>query len=200
MTVFSPPAQHGRKERDIAAGLASIREILEMERIWAPWRIDYILGNEKESGCIFCTKPASDDDEENLIVHRAEGAFTMMNKFPYNNGHLLIIPYRHVPDICHLDPNENSLLIQEVCRALQVIREVMKPDGFNIGVNLGSVAGAGIEEHVHYHVVPRWNGDTNMMPVLADIKVIPQHLRSTCVALSRAFRRLYPDASQREEK
>lgn len=198
--MFSPPAQHGPKERDIAAGLASIREILEMERIWAPWRIDYILGNEKESGCIFCTKPASDEDEENLIVHRAEGAFTMMNKFPYNNGHLLIIPYRHVPDICHLDPNENSLLIQEVCRALQVIREVMKPDGFNIGVNLGSVAGAGIEEHVHYHVVPRWNGDTNMMPVLADIKVIPQHLRSTCVALSRAFRRLYPDASQREEK
>ena len=171
-----------------------------MDRIWAPWRIDYILGNEQEEGCIFCTKPAEDEDERNLIVHRADGAFTIMNKYPYNNGHLLVCPYRHVPDICRLDPEENSLLIQEVCRALAVLRDVMRPDGFNIGINLGIVAGAGIEEHVHYHIVPRWNGDTNIMPVLADVKVIPEHLRSTCEKLRESFQRIYPVIAHGEEK
>lgn len=171
-----------------------------MERLWAPWRIDYILGKEKEPDCIFCTKPVSTEDEENLIVHRAQGAFTIMNKYPYNNGHLLICPYRHVWDICQLEPEENALLIQEVCRALQVLRKVMRPDGFNVGLNLGSVAGAGIEEHLHYHVVPRWRGDTNMMPVLADVRVIPEHLRSTWGKLREAFTRLYPDINGSEEK
>jgi len=171
-----------------------------MERLWAPWRIDYILGKEKEQECIFCTKPVSREDEENLIVHRAQGAFTIMNKYPYNNGHLLVCPYRHVWDICQLNPEENALLIQEVCRALQVLRKVMRPDGFNVGLNLGSVAGAGIEEHLHYHVVPRWNGDTNMMPVLADVRVIPEHLRSTWGKLREAFTRLYPDINGSEEK
>jgi ATP adenylyltransferase len=171
-----------------------------MDRIWAPWRIDYVVGNEKEQGCIFCTKPSSNEDDENLIVHRAEGAFTIMNKYPYNNGHLLIAPYRHVSDICQLDPQENSRLIQELCRAIQVLRAVMRPDGFNIGINLGTAAGAGIEEHVHYHIVPRWNGDTNMMPVLADVKIIPEHLRSTCFRLREAFGQLYPEGLGEEEK
>lgn len=166
-----------------------------MERLWAPWRIEYITGEQKETGCIFCTKPAAGDDEGNLIVHRASGAFTMMNKFPYNNGHLLVSPYRHVSDICDLDPEENSLLMQEVCRAVQVLRQVMRAEGFNIGINLGTVAGAGFEDHVHYHIVPRWNGDTNIMPVLADIKVIPEHLLSTCRKLREAFERLYPQSS-----
>jgi ATP adenylyltransferase len=164
-----------------------------MDRIWAPWRIDYILGQDKEPGCIFCTKPSSDDDDANLIVHRARGAFTMMNKFPYNNGHVMVSPYKHVSDICALDAQENGLLIQEVCRAMQVLRDVMRPDGFNMGINLGTVAGAGIEEHIHYHVVPRWHGDANIMPVLADIKVIPEHLLSTCQKLRDGFRRLYSD-------
>lgn len=169
-----------------------------MEKIWAPWRIDYILGQEREPGCIFCTKPKSDADDDNLLVHRARGAFTMMNKFPYNNGHLLIVPYRHASDICELDMEENSLLVREVCRAIQVLRDVMRPEGFNIGINLGKVAGAGIDEHVHYHIVPRWNGDTNIMPVLADVKVIPEHLRSTCRKLREAFLRLYPDEAVKE--
>jgi ATP adenylyltransferase len=176
------------------------RDQVNMERIWAPWRIDYILGDEKESGCIFCTKPAAKEDDDNLIVHRAVCAFTMMNKFPYNNGHLLVVPYRHVSDICLLEPDENSLLVQEVCRALQVLRHVMRPDGFNIGINLGKSAGAGIEEHVHYHIVPRWNGDTNIMPVLADIKVIPEHLGISCKKLQEGFAKLYPQVSQEEEK
>lgn len=149
-----------------------------MDRIWAPWRIDYISGGERESGCIFCSKSASDQDDSNLIVHRGQGAFTMMNKFPYNNGHVLVAPYRHAPDICHLGSEENKLLLEEVCRSLEVIRKVMHAEGFNVGINIGAVAGAGFEDHVHYHVVPRWNGDTNIMPVLADVKIIPEHLLS----------------------
>lgn len=169
-----------------------------MDYIWAPWRIDYILGKEKEPGCIFCVKPASSEDEENLIVHRAVGAYTIMNKFPYNNGHVLVVPYRHVSDICLLTPEENGLLVQEVTRSIEALRKVMNPDGFNIGINLGVVAGAGIAEHVHYHVVPRWNGDTNIMPVLADIRVIPQHLRETRQKLGEAFIRLFGDLSEKE--
>lgn len=169
-----------------------------MDRIWAPWRIDYILGHEKEPGCIFCTKPGQDKDYENLIVHRAMGAFTMMNKYPYNNGHVLVVPYLHVSDICLLAAEDNALLVQEVCRAVQVLRRVMRPDGFNVGINLGKTAGAGIEEHVHYHVVPRWDGDTNMMPVLADIRVIPEHLGMTCRKLQDGFKELYPESHGEE--
>jgi ATP adenylyltransferase len=171
-----------------------------MERIWAPWRIDYIVGGAKEPGCIFCTKPVSDRIDENLIVHLADGAFTMMNKYPYNGGHVLVAPYRHVSDPCNLSPEDNSLLIQEVCRAVQVIRKLMKAEGFNIGINLGAAAGAGIEEHLHYHVVPRWNGDTNIMPVLADVRVIPEHLLSTCKRLRAGFDRLFPESSREVEK
>ncbi|MDA8405640.1 MAG: HIT domain-containing protein [Deltaproteobacteria bacterium] len=169
-----------------------------MERIWAPWRIDYIIGSEKEAGCIFCDKPQSDLDEDNLIVHRSVGAYTIMNKYPYNNGHLLVVPYRHVSEICDLDVDENSLLIQEVCKAVQALKKVMRPDGFNIGINLGIIAGAGIAEHVHYHIVPRWAGDTNLMPVLADVRVIPEHLRRTREKLAHAFDKLFPKKQEQE--
>jgi len=170
-----------------------------MERLYAPWRIDYILGKEKESGCIFCTKPAGDTDEENLIVHRAEGAYTIMNKFPYNNGHLLVCPYRHVSDICDLSTEENGLLIEEVTRAVAVLRRVMKPSGLNLGLNIGVDAGAGIDEHLHYHVVPRWRGDTNVMPVLADVRIIPEHIRQTWRKLYDCFRDLRPLTPPNEE-
>ncbi|MEW6352080.1 MAG: HIT domain-containing protein [Thermodesulfobacteriota bacterium] len=169
-----------------------------MENIWAPWRIDYILGREREPGCIFCTKPAADNDDESLIVHRAKGAFAMLNKYPYNNGHVLVCPYRHVSDICDLSAHENSLLTEEVCRSVEVLRAVMRPQGFNIGLNLGTVAGAGIEEHLHYHIVPRWSGDSNFMPVLADVRVIPEHLRSTCGKLREAFRLRFGSGAQEE--
>jgi ATP adenylyltransferase len=171
-----------------------------MERIWAPWRIDYVVGKEKEAGCIFCSKPAADQDDDNLIVHRSQGAFTMMNKFPYNNGHVLVSPYRHVGDICDLGIEANSLLIQELCRAVKVLRNVMSPEGFNIGINLGVCAGAGIAEHLHFHVVPRWNGDTNIMPVLADVSVIPEHLLSTCLKLRGGFDTLYRQYREMEDK
>lgn len=158
-----------------------------------------MLGNEKEPGCIFCDKPKSTEDDQNLIVHRAERAFTIMNKFPYSNGHLLICPYRHVSDICDLSPEENSLLVQEVCRAIRVLRDVMRPAGFNVGVNIGVEAGAGIEEHLHYHVVPRWRGDTNMMSVLADVRVIPEDIASTYRKLRTGFQRLFPDSAREGE-
>ncbi len=164
-----------------------------MDRMWAPWRIDYIIGNAEEPGCIFCTKPMEDKDDDNLIVHRDQGVFAMMNKYPYSNGHLLVVPERHAPDITELTPEENSNLVQEVCRAVKALQRVMNPVGFNIGVNMGEVAGAGIETHVHYHIVPRWNGDTNFMPVLADVRVIPEHLRSTCQKLRNAFNTLFPE-------
>ncbi|MGO9118807.1 MAG: HIT family protein [Desulfomonilaceae bacterium] len=171
-----------------------------MDRIWAPWRIDYIVGGERESGCIFCSKPASDEDDKNLIVHKARGAFTMMNKFPYNNGHVLVAPYKHASDICELQSEELRLLMEEVCRAMGVIRNVMHAEGFNIGINIGAVAGAGFEEHVHYHIVPRWNGDTNIMPVLADVKIIPEHLLSTCRKLRDEFMILYPESTNEVEE
>lgn len=166
-----------------------------MDTLWAPWRIDYILGKEKEEGCIFCNKPKSDRDEENLITHRADGAYTIMNKYPYSNGHLLVCPYKHVSDICDLNDQENSLVLQEVRRAVQVVRRVMNPDAFNIGLNMGEVAGAGIEEHLHYHVVPRWSGDVNFISVLDDVRVIPEHIRSVWLKLRNCFNELYPDQS-----
>ncbi|MGA8831850.1 MAG: HIT family protein [Desulfomonilaceae bacterium] len=169
-----------------------------MEPIWAPWRIDYILGKKKEAGCVFCDKPQSKLDEETLIVHMSDGAYTIMNKYPYNNGHLLVVPYRHVSEICDLEVEENSLLIQEVCKAIQALKKVMRPDGFNIGINLGIIAGAGIAEHVHYHIVPRWVGDTNMMPVLADVRIIPEHLRQTREKLARAFKELFSVKQEQE--
>jgi ATP adenylyltransferase len=164
-----------------------------MEVLYAPWRIDYVLGKKEQSGCVFCLASTGDEEQEALIVHRAEGAFTMMNKYPYANGHVLICPYGHVSDLCDLTAEENSLLIEEVARAVRVIRDVMRPSGFNVGLNIGADAGAGIDEHLHYHVVPRWRGDTNMMSVLANVRVIPEDLFSTTTKLRESFERLFPD-------
>jgi ATP adenylyltransferase len=170
------------------------------ERIYAPWRIEYILGEEKEPGCVFCNGAESSEDEKRLIVHRAEGAFTIMNKYPYTNGHVLVCPYRHVSDIAELDSDENRLVLEEVLRAIAVLRDVMRPTGLNVGINLGVDAGAGIEEHLHYHVVPRWRGDTNIMAVLADVKVIPEHFESTSRKLRAGFNRLFPETDRKVEK
>ncbi len=170
------------------------------ERIYAPWRIEYILDKEKEPGCVFCNRAKSSEDEKHLIVHRAEGAFTIMNKFPYTNGHVLVCPYKHVSDISELDSGENVLLLEEVLRSIAVLRDVMRPTGLNVGLNLGVDAGAGIDEHLHYHVVPRWRGDTNIMPVLADVKVIPEHFLSTSRKLRAGFSRLFPETARKVEK
>ncbi|MFA4837369.1 MAG: HIT domain-containing protein, partial [Dehalococcoidia bacterium] len=130
-----------------------------MEYIWAPWRIEYILG-EKEKDCIFCHKPKQDKDKENLLLYRGKRNLVMMNLYPYNPGHLMVAPYRHTNILEALDDEEMLEHLQLVTRCVAVLKEAMKPNGFNIGINLGRVAGAGIEDHIHTHIVPRWNGDT----------------------------------------
>jgi ATP adenylyltransferase len=157
-----------------------------MEYIWAPWRIQYIL-QEKPKGCILCDKPKEDKDEENCIVYRGEKNFIMLNCYPYNPGHLLIVPYSHVPSLEDLTEEERHEHFGLVSRSLTVLKEVFKPGGFNIGANIGAVAGAGIEDHFHSHIVPRWQGDTNYVPVLADVRVIPQALADTYKMLAGKF-------------
>ncbi len=149
-----------------------------MKRLWAPWRIDYIL-DKKEKGCIFCQKSKEDKDEENYILLRGEKCLVMLNAFPYNNGHLMIAPYRHIASIENLREEEAVEIMKILSRMTLLLKEVMHPDGFNIGVNLGDVAGAGIVDHLHFHIVPRWKGDCNFMPVLSDTKVISEALQQT---------------------
>ena len=158
---------------------------MEGRPLWAPWRIEYIKG-PKPDGCIFCAASASADDAR-VVVDRAERCLTMLNAFPYAGGHLMVAPYRHVGELeaCELDElTELMVLAQGAIRAL---REVASPDGFNVGLNLGTVAGAGFADHLHLHVVPRWEGDTNYMPVLAGTHVVPQALDETREALARAL-------------
>jgi ATP adenylyltransferase len=151
-----------------------------MDHLWAPWRMTYIQSDsQKDEGCIFCTKPAEDRDEDNLLLYRAQHCFVLMNLYPYNNGHLMIAPYLHVPSIEELNATILTDMLITTQRCLAALHSAMHPQGFNMGINQGAVAGAGITEHVHLHVVPRWNGDTNFMPVLADTKVMPEYLQNT---------------------
>ena len=157
-----------------------------MKSIWAPWRMDYILA-DKQAGCFLCDLLQEDRDRDNLILLRAEHAFVVMNKYPYNNGHLMIAPYRHCALMEDLIDDESLALMQLTQRAVRVMKAVIKANGFNVGINLGKAAGAGLEEHLHIHVVPRWDGDTNFMPVLADTKVMPQALYEMYDQLHPAF-------------
>ena len=166
------------------------------ERLWAPWRAAYIQASSRARGkhagataCIFCELPAQKRDRANLILRRARRTFVMLNRYPYNNGHLLVAPYAHVPSLEDLAPAAAHELMDEVRGALARVRGVMKPDGFNVGLNLGLVAGAGFADHVHVHVVPRWSGDTNFMPVIGGVRVISQDLEDTRRALEPAFAR-----------
>jgi ATP adenylyltransferase len=159
-----------------------------METLWAPWRMAYIAPQTPPSNeCIFCAKPAENRDEENHILYRGEYCFMMLNLYPYNNGHLMVAPYEHVNSISHLDAAALADLMTEVQLALSALRLAMSPDGFNMGINEGKIAGAGFAEHMHLHVVPRWNGDTNFMPVIADVKVMPEHLDNVYRQLKQAI-------------
>jgi len=149
-----------------------------MEKLWAPWRIEYV-GKPQEKGCIFCDKPKEHKDRENLILQRGEKAFVIMNAFPYSNGHLMVAPYRHVSELTELEEDETIEMMRLVSRMQLVLREGYKAQGFNVGINLGKCAGAGIADHIHIHIVPRWEGDTNFMPVFADTKVICEALLSS---------------------
>lgn len=155
--------------------------------LWAPWRIDYIK-SEKPRTCIFCDMPAEDDDRGNYILHRGKLCYVILNLYPYNNAHIMIVPFRHTSDYSELDSEELLESGELMKKSIKAINEAFQPHGFNIGVNQGTAAGAGIEEHLHMHIVPRWNGDFNYMPVTGQTKVIPQHLSETYDILKPLFR------------
>jgi ATP adenylyltransferase len=156
------------------------------ERLWAPWRLEYVQGGADAGGCVFCDA-ADGGEREELVVHRGERAFVVMNLYPYSNGHLMAAPYRHVASPGDLDDGERAELWALLDRSVRALTAAMAPHGFNAGLNLGRVAGAGVEDHLHLHVVPRWNGDTNFMPVLADVKVMPEHITRTAEKLRAAW-------------
>jgi len=161
------------------------------QRLWAPWRLQYIQA-AKPDECIFCSKPAAAADEETHIVRRGERCFAMLNTFPYNNGHLMIAPYRHVPSIEELDEPELLELMSLAQGSLAALRGAYRPEGFNMGINQGKVAGAGVEDHIHLHVVPRWAADTNYMPVVAATRVLPQALDDSWSTLVKAWQTIDP--------
>jgi ATP adenylyltransferase len=160
-----------------------------MERLWAPWRLEYVQNADKQDGCIFCKAAESDDDEGQLVVHRGEHAFVLLNKFPYASGHLLVAPYRHGLNFGDLDDAEILEVHHLGAQGLDALAAAYGPEGFNLGWNIGRIAGAGIPDHGHLHVVPRWAGDTNFMPVLGDVRVIPEHLAATRAKLADAWPR-----------
>ena len=157
-----------------------------MKTMWAPWRIEYIL-SDKEDGCIFCNALSNKND---MVLFKGRVTMVLMNKFPYINGHLLVAPRRHISALDQLSKEEMGDLLMTVEQSTGILKNVMKPDGFNIGLNLGKVAGAGVEEHLHFHIVPRWFGDINAFTVFADVRVIPEHLQATYNNLKLYFDKL----------
>ncbi len=157
-----------------------------MQQMWTPWRMAYIR-REKRPGCIFCEMLDAADDDANFILHRGEQAFLVLNRYPYNNGHLMAVPYRHVDTLELLTPEEMADMMKLVTLGMQALRRSARPHGFNIRINIGKPAGVGVLDHIHTHVVPRWEGDANFMPVLADIRLIPQHLEETYTELRAAI-------------
>ena len=158
-------------------------------RIWAPWRLEYVkdASKDNEDECIFCAKPAADDDEANLIVHRGQRCFVILNLFPYTNGHLMVAPFEHTAALQGLDADTVAEMMSLAQAAMRRLEEVYAPHGYNVGFNQGRIAGAGFENHIHMHVVPRWGGDTNFMPVLADTRVMPQTPQQSYEALRGDF-------------
>ena len=157
------------------------------QRIWAPWRLRYVKNAKKSDECVFCAKPGAGDDRANLIVHRGERCFVILNLFPYTNGHLMVAPFDHIARLQDVEPNVTAEMIGLAQQAMRRMDEVYDPEGFNVGMNQGRVAGAGVDGHIHLHVVPRWAGDNNYMPVLADTRVMPQSLEESYDALEGGF-------------
>jgi ATP adenylyltransferase len=156
------------------------------KQLWAPWRLEYIRQADELEGCVFCTA-ARGPDEATLVVHRGSHAFVLLNRFPYSSGHLMVAPYRHVGDFAELADEEALEAHRLAADGMTALAATYAPHGHNVGWNLGRAAGAGIVDHVHLHVVPRWGGDTNFMPVLADVKVLPEHLDETRARLAAAW-------------
>jgi ATP adenylyltransferase len=157
-----------------------------VKQLWAPWRLEYIRGADDQEGCVFC-RARDGDDEESLVVHRGNRAFVVLNRYPYASGHLMVAPNRHEGEFGDLEAEEALEVHQLAAAGVATLAETMRPQGFNLGWNLGRIAGAGVVDHVHLHVVPRWAGDTNFMPVLADVKVLPEALEATRRKLAEAW-------------
>ena len=157
-----------------------------MERVFTPWRIEYVR-KASQPGCLLCGLLEAGNDREALIVHRGERVYIVLNKYPYNNGHFMVVPYRHASSLEELSSEELAELMALVNLGTRALRACMNPEGFNIGANIGKVAGAGVKDHVHMHVVPRWGGDSNFMAVVADVKLIPQALEETYDQLKAAI-------------
>ncbi len=160
-----------------------------MKKLWAPWRIEYIK-KPKEKECIFCKVIKEDRDRENLVLYRSSKSFIILNKYPYNNGHLMIAPYKHTPTPLELNGDEDADIAELIKLSMKILDASLRPQGYNIGANIGKAAGAGIEEHYHIHVVPRWIGDTNFMPIISDTKVVVEHLYQTYDNLKKELDRI----------
>ncbi|MGZ3595672.1 MAG: HIT family protein [Syntrophales bacterium] len=160
-----------------------------MEKIYAPWRMEFIKG-EKQAGCVFCKDSVRCHD---LVLFEGNSAFVMMNRYPYNSGHLMIVPFRHICDMEDLLPEEKREIFDLLDTSIKILKEAMNPEGFNIGINLGKAAGAGIVDHMHVHIVPRWSGDTNFITTVGDIRVIPEDLYKTCELLMPYFEKYRPE-------
>lgn len=162
-----------------------------MKRLWAPWRMEYILDEHKLKSCLFCdiSKAKKSGDKKNLILYRSKHSFVMLNKYPYNSGHLMVVPFFHTPSFDGLSDDMLFDFIKTVDMSVTILRKVFNPDGFNLGLNFGKVAGAGMGSHMHKHIVPRWTGDTDSMPIISETRVMPEHIMETYGKLSRAFKK-----------
>lgn len=158
-----------------------------MEQLWSPWRMKYIENHIKEAGCVFCNAQAKTDGMENLIAFRGERAYVILNRYPYTSGHLMVIPFEHKPNLEELDPATRAEMMELTSRCTTVLKSIYKPQGFNVGVNIGEAAGAGVAAHVHIHIVPRWHGDTNFMSSVGGTRVLPEALEDTYERVKAAF-------------
>ena len=158
-----------------------------MNHLWSPWRMKYIENHEKENGCVFCDAQAKADGAENLIAFRGKLAYVILNRFPYTSGHLMVIPFEHKPNLEELDAETRAEMMELAARCMSVLRNIYKPQGFNMGANIGEAAGAGVKGHVHIHIVPRWAGDTNFMSAVGETRVLPEALEDTYRRVREGF-------------
>jgi len=164
---------------------------MNIKQLWAPWRMEYLGGvrEKKKDVCVFCALPGEADDRNNLIVHRGKSNFVILNRFPYNSGHVMVVPFQHTNKLHELSPDTMLEMMQLIRRSTEALGHAYKAEGFNVGMNLGLAGGAGIQDHLHMHIVPRWVGDTNFMPIIAETKAMPQHLLTTFDSILEGFRR-----------
>ncbi|MCD6401809.1 MAG: HIT domain-containing protein [Anaerolineales bacterium] len=164
-----------------------------MDYIWSPWRMAYIQENKQDDGCVFCKAAQQQDNEHNLIIYRGKNAFVILNRYPYTSGHAMVVPNQHESDLTSLSSETRAEMMELVSKCMQVLRESYHPEGFNVGANIGYAAGAGIPQHVHIHIVPRWSGDTNFISTLSNTRVIPEALADTYWRIRETWEKLFPE-------